>query len=1184
MRARISDPYLLQIGRKIRSNYKVTSALEFLYLVPTRHRSFGRTIRPVRSILDQEYPRLRFCPFARTSCLLSILLCTPAPAWADVPRADASVATPGSKRTDFKRMTFEELARANDEYVNLSRRIGEIMRRTTNVGLDHEHVRDLVHFPTANAQALLLRLIRAEAGRLDGKVEPAADVRLIEDALDTLASFASFGQKKPNEASLEFDDLIEEINGRAKKHEYGPALAERLIDARTKIHGRPLRLPDLDVLMGEHLNGSSAGARMDLDLTRKLLFDRIVGQDHILDGIMAQLWRDRTRPTGTARGGTFVVMGLDGTGHGEIVRAAARALHRYEAADLEHVHEVPVMQANQDLWTAMGSSSGFIGSETGVPEMVRWLVSHSAGKYRIDEEAVNTGGMRWSIKLNKQWQPGQVWENHYAPEDGFLFFDDLQNWSRSMKDRFLLPALRKRRFMINNPNGGLRWIDVPVNVYVATNEGSGLLTAREANGQRLGPPLPHARLVEKFDRVFDQAPALRSALLETNGAHRGWDGPTAPGISNQIVGAIDDGELYLTRPLAKEHLVWIARRELRKLSAEFAAGSSALLGAIKLDWSDALTDLVATYGATDEDQAVGIKGRLESLVREPIAAMVQADQLKTGPSGTAVDLDVRVNDDQTRDLVATVTLPGKSPYVIAALMRPTTRDRGRAAITDERIDQLKAMGPHLKSRVFGIDQIVDRLTDRALSVENAAGATKPRPAMVAMTDGLSSTGKTQLTLEFAAALLGNQDELLTTDFSTVQSLRRMQEEILGYRDANGNVVASRFMKAYDRGNGRVVMAMDELANVKDRDLLTTLHDLFRVAVMHTFADNVPRPMTRVVLLPTGNATQNVYTNIPTDLPMDLQMMAWEDVHNKISRDPAAQRFELGKTYPAPVLNRIQRNNTFLMPPHNWKTLRQLTQLKLGEALAQMRATRDRRGWDVLFPDLDAYNAFVDMIIADGFELHEQGASIEKFIASDFMEALEATLLTAKVPSGARVVLTRTPAPPAAPDEDDDDDDEEAFSSKHNSFTIDVENGAPLEFRMPRRSVPPSLEPDETLQRITALHEAGHAIVLRVALPGAYRPLSLSVRTAMKKIANEWLHIAGLARDRQRSKLAVTRDHVVRQIAVLVGGRNRRAPDHARGHSRRGQNERHLARVRSGAQRGLTLRPVDALGSGRHSAR
>jgi len=91
---------------------------------------------------------------------------------------------------------------------------------------------------------------------------------------------------------------------------------------------------------------------------------------------------------------------------------------------------------------------------------------------------------------------------------------------------------------------------------------------------------------------------------------------------------------------------------------------------------------------------------------------------------------------------------------------------------------------------------------------------------------LTSTGKTEFARALAAELLGDESQLITFDFSQIQTMHDFQTKILGSRDARGNPIKSDFMKAYDRSNGKMVVAFDELANVRDQALLTALYDFF----------------------------------------------------------------------------------------------------------------------------------------------------------------------------------------------------------------------------------------------------------------------------------------------------------------------------------------------------------------------
>ena len=88
--------------------------------------------------------------------------------------------------------------------------------------------------------------------------------------------------------------------------------------------------------------------------------------------------------------------------------------------------------------------------------------------------------------------------------------------------------------------------------------------------------------------------------------------------------------------------------------------------------------------------------------------------------------------------------------------------------------------------------------------------------------------------------MGDEKDLLVFDFSQIQTLADFKKRILGTRDERGNPIKSDFMKVYDRNNGVVVCAFDEIANVKDPDLLKAVYDFFREGTVMTFSDGEPR--------------------------------------------------------------------------------------------------------------------------------------------------------------------------------------------------------------------------------------------------------------------------------------------------------------------------------------------------------
>src|SRR5262249_19098719 len=152
-----------------------------------------------------------------------------------------------------------------------------------------------------------------------------------------------------------------------------------------------------------------------------------------------------------------------------------------------------------DLTIVNGAPPGFLGSDN-FPPFLKWLVEHSDGKYMIEEDIGNMGKKIFRVVHNPDYQ-GKTLPGYFSPDQGIVFANEFHNWSREVKDSFLKQALEKGYFSINNPNGGLSEIYVPIRFVLASNEGIPLITAREANGQRYGKPLSYEQVLDKWSKV-----------------------------------------------------------------------------------------------------------------------------------------------------------------------------------------------------------------------------------------------------------------------------------------------------------------------------------------------------------------------------------------------------------------------------------------------------------------------------------------------------------------------------------------------------------------------------------------------------------------------------------------------------------------------------------------------------------
>src|SRR5690606_24345776 len=126
--------------------------------------------------------------------------------------------------------------------------------------------------------------------------------------------------------------------------------------------------------------------------------------------------------------------------------------------------------------------------------------------------------------------------------------------------------------------------------------------------------------------------------------------------------------------------------------------------------------------------------------------------LRENKAGSSMPLDLKIrivkNEDGTSSLEIEAS-EHKGAY-LGRFVEPivyTQKDLYSEQISDEEIQRLANLGAKIKSRVFGVDNIADRIAERVVSLANQAKLKSNKGARAASTIvlmGLSSTGKTEL--------------------------------------------------------------------------------------------------------------------------------------------------------------------------------------------------------------------------------------------------------------------------------------------------------------------------------------------------------------------------------------------------------------------------------------------------------
>lgn len=1019
----------------------------------------------------------------------------------------------------IKTMSAKDLESLRDQLVTAISDLKAITKRPANSDAPLEKISAVARVQTQESMEALIMVSKRELNRIQ---EPG--LKLNPEVLEAaLKGIESIGTALPHRNVEDILTLSRDFEYLSEDMKANPAILEinkRFLSTINTLNSRQEVLINLNDLLFAATEEKRDPVR-DLETVEQILKEGIQGQDEVIEALMALEWRNTLYGKSRIVPDAIYLMGLPGAGRDTAAETLTDALHRKKGAYKNHMFRLPVMKNDSDLWRVFGSATGFVGSSN-LPPFLEFLVLHSGGKYKIEMVKVEGGREAPRIVLNPNYK-GDTLAGYSPPQSGVVFVNEFHNWSRQLKDNVIKQALEKGLFPINNPNGGLSEIEVPIRFVFASNEGISLLAAREANGQRYGKDLTYDQLLKKWENVHLNKKALKSEILSSNGAvnSRGG-GETAPGISEELLNRIQDRFTLLLRPLSPQSLEVIAEKQLNALKERLS--DSPLLGDLELSWDPDTPRIIQEYDYSPEENARPISDRVTSLIEEPLIDALRSKQIKKSLH-QSLHLKIESNSDGSRSLVILNDV-GSSTTEVRSVIRSTLKDIPKPPISDERIDELAGLDSYLKSNVFGIDNIVERIAERALSIENETSSASARPVNVISLNGLTSTGKTETAKQLAKFLSKSDDELLVFDFSQIQTLDHFKDQILGLKDSFGNPVPSRFMKSYDRANGKLIVAFDELANVRDRELLTAFFDFFREPVMTTFSDGKPRPMGGVVVIVTGNPGQEDFSQVPNNLPMEVQMLAWQEIAQTLNNSESVRRSILERYYPRPLLARFGRNNVFFLPPHDYKSLRQLAQLKTGQAIARLANQDSRRGWNIKFPSPEEYSRFIDTIIEEGFSLPEQGASIEHFVQDDFEEKMKSILLKNKIPSGSTVVLSYK----------DQSSNQNTSTTGFVFYDVYVDGlKQPLEYKIRRPYQGKELKKDNTNDFLTAFHEVGHNLMRKALFPETYTSTLISIVPGVSFIGDRWLYYAGVAKSEQEKEAYGNRDFFVKQIAVLLAG-------------------------------------------------
>lgn len=833
-------------------------------------------------------------------------------------------------------------------------------------------------------------------------------------------------------------------------------------------------------------------------------------------------------------------VGLPGTGKDTLVEAYVRSrlaisLGTPDESIDHHIFRTPKVKKESDAWALTGSGTGYVGSGK-ISALNRFLVQHSGGRYKIEQ--TKSPNPEEYIVENPSWRRGQVLENYSAPQDGVLFINELHDWSQEMKNTLLKEALEKGSFVIGNPGAGVNRIEVPITIILASNDGIGLITARDRDGKRVGQPLTEAQMLERWQIASVDKAAIKSDMAQ--GTTKNPEG----GTSEEFLSRIPNSRLILLRPLPQATIVKITRSKLQSVREKFASSKSMGFPAVTLNFSSKLEKFLATYDQLSEEGARPVEDKVKTLVEKTLVDAAFSGEL-TFRDREVLNVSIRQNNDATYSLVVN----GRP-----ILIQHTVKDRNSLPISDTQIDKLVDLEAALNKRVKGVEHIVSALVRDIRFSSNQEKADhvekETKTADVYAFLGTSSTGKTELATALHQVLFETESRPLVIDFGQIQHPHQLKEKILGFRDAQNKAVASDFMGEYDRANGKLVVVLDEVSNANP-EVLKGLYDILREPVVRTFSDGKSRAMGQVRIVMTGNAGEEWYQGIPREASEAQQLESAREIYEKAISNEGYLRKFLTTKFSEAFLNRIGLHRVFFFAPHTAKNTRELVQLKLVKELKEFNLDKPgRRSWQVNFASHQDYRLTIEAIENYGFKLWEQGASITNFVNQALVRTIHDRLLVEKVPAGAEVFIRKT-------------EDKFLKDGTMVGFELLTQGGEKrFAIEVKGRAVPKPVRRDAKETVLTAFHEAGHEVVNKILLGDKMRSGGVSILPGVAEIAGKWIMYEGVAKHEQVESFTYTRELVLAQLAVFLGGEA--------GEQLSTKNARHSAGISNDIERATAL--------------
>ncbi|MCH2533945.1 MAG: hypothetical protein MK008_05840 [Bdellovibrionales bacterium] len=862
----------------------------------------------------------------------------------------------------------------------------------------------------------------------------------------------------------------------------------------------------------------------EIKRVESFLNEKVIEQPELIKFFIQTLKKDylhqRTSPN------VFVTMGLPGTGKDTGAESFIRAIHRNDPNWESHLYRFNIIRSPADLWGELGSTSGHVDSDK-LPPFIKWAVEHSGGKYILETIKKPLVGNVTKVVLNPEWK-GENLPGKIPPEKALVYINEFHDWAYDEKNSFLKQFFEKGIIPINNPNEGLDHIRLNFNVQVASNDGIDAIADRHLDGRSRGRKLGYDELIKKWEAIAFNVTKLRELLVRpaTEGSSQYRKG-TSEEVGNRFY------NIFMLRPTSPEGLRKIANISLNDLKAKFAKINKQY-GKIELSWSYELQKFIQEYQYVAEENARPIHHKVEALVEKTINNAILDETIKADGKPKSVYLDITNKEDGTSALKVQIQT---SDYVEnkELLIEQTKEVKYNNPLSNEEIERLKDLPNRLKSQVFGVDSVIDKVSKAIFKSEidknvnlDRADAKLPK-ANVFGFFGLSSTGKTELTKVIAKELTGDASRIWTLSGNDITHELEWKANF-GYNQDDPKD-KSKFQKEFDRFNGKLLVVIDEITNANMKGI-EILYDYFREGEVGG------RKMANVTFLLTGNVGQEWYEGIPKEIPELERHFSMLEIYNRASKNLGAQENLLLKYFPDALIKRIGMERIFFFPPLNFKSIREMFFLKIKQAFnSTFRPNKETHWFKAAFESSGQAYKVIELFEREGFTLKDQGASIDRFVNTNFVSELRQLLIYNNIEIGSEVILSLN-------EEKTKEHNKKAenylFEGKQDNKGIYLNvkipsanknlilfvEGKPFDFQ---------IKSSKKARARTAYHEAGHSVTQQVFLGDSEKPLGVKIKPGVTDINGQWIYYSGLASSLPVKGTRQTKDYLLRQMATLHGG-------------------------------------------------